>query len=69
VILLWAGLIVGASRRAITAISLVRRRAPAGLLEDGDRAAGVFSVLAAGFAVLLRFVVFLFRATTPRAAA
>ena len=29
------------------------------LLEDGDRAAGVFGVLATGFAVLLGFVVFL----------
>jgi hypothetical protein len=39
---------------------LVRRRAPAGSrFEDGDRAAGVFGVLATGFAVLLGFVVFL----------
>src|SRR4029077_13044497 len=39
---------------------LVRRRAPAGsYFEDGDRAAGVFGVLATGFAVLLGFVVFL----------
>jgi hypothetical protein len=39
---------------------LVRRRAHAGsYFEDGDRAAGVFGVLATGFAVLLGFVVFL----------
>src|SRR6478672_9011100 len=39
---------------------LVRRRAPAGShFQDGDRAAGVFGVLATGFAVLLGFVVFL----------
>jgi hypothetical protein len=45
---------------ATTAMLLVRRRAPAGsYFEDGDRAAGVFGVLATGFAVLLGFVVFL----------
>src|SRR6188508_1056065 len=39
---------------------LVRRRAPEGsYFEDGDRAAGVFGVLATGLAVLLGFVVFL----------
>jgi hypothetical protein len=59
--LLWAGLVVvGVAAVAITAMLLVRRRAPAGsYFEDGDRAAGVFGVLATGFAVLLGFVVFL----------
>ena len=59
--LLWAGLVVVAvTVVAITAMLLVRRRAPAGsYFEDGDRAAGVFGVLATGFAVLLGFVVFL----------
>ena len=59
--LLWAGLIVVVvTAIAITAMLLVRRRAPAGsYFEDGDRAAGVFGVLATGFAVLLGFVVFL----------
>jgi hypothetical protein len=59
--LLWAGLIVVVvAALAITAMLLVRRRAPAGsYFEDGDRAAGVFGVLATGFAVLLGFVVFL----------
>ena len=45
---------------AVTAMLLVRRRAPDGsYFDDGDRAAGVFGVLATGFAVLLGFVVFL----------
>jgi hypothetical protein len=59
--LVWAGLLVLAVMTVtITAMLLVRRRAPAGsYFEDGDRAAGVFGVLATGFAVLLGFVVFL----------
>jgi hypothetical protein len=45
---------------AIAAMLWVRRRAPDGsYFHDGDRAAGVFGVLATGFAVLLGFVVFL----------
>jgi hypothetical protein len=45
---------------AIAAMLLVRRGAPDGsYFNDGDRAAGVFGVLATGFAVLLGFVVFL----------
>jgi hypothetical protein len=59
--LFWAALVVAAvSAVATTAMLLVRRRAPKGrYFEDGDRAAGVFGVLATGFAVLLGFVVFL----------
>ena len=39
---------------------LVRRHAPEdGFFSDGDRAAGVFGVLATGFSVLLGFIVFL----------
>jgi hypothetical protein len=59
--LYWAALIVAAvSVVAITAMLLVRHGAPEGsYFEDGDRAAGVFGVLATGFAVLLGFVVFL----------
>jgi hypothetical protein len=59
--LVWAGFVVVAvTALAVTAMLLVRRRAPAGsYFEDGDRAAGVFGVLATGFAVLLGFVVFL----------
>ena len=45
---------------AVGAMLLVRRRAPEGsFFEDGDRASGVFGVLATGFSVLLGFVVFL----------
>jgi len=44
----------------ITAMLLVRRRAPEGsYFADGDRASGVFGVLATGFSVLLGFIVFL----------
>jgi hypothetical protein len=59
--LFWAALIVvTVAAVAVTAMLLVRRRAPEGsYFEDGDRAAGVFGVLATGFAVLLGFVVFL----------
>jgi hypothetical protein len=59
--LLWAGLIVVAvATVAISTMLFVRRTAPAGsYFEDGDRASGVFGVLATGFAVLLGFVVFL----------
>jgi len=45
---------------AVGAMLLMRRSAPAGgYYEDGDRAAGVFGVVATGFAVLAGFVVFL----------
>jgi hypothetical protein len=45
---------------AISAMLFVRRRAPEGsYFTDGDRASGVFGVLASGFAILLGFVVFL----------
>jgi hypothetical protein len=56
-----AALIVAATTAAaVAAMLLVRRRAPdGGYFNDGDRAAGVFGVLATGFAVLLGFVVFL----------
>jgi hypothetical protein len=56
-----SALIVAATTgAAVVAMLLVRRRAPdGGYFNDGDRAAGVFGVLATGFAVLLGFVVFL----------
>ena len=45
---------------AIVAMLAVRRRAPAGsYFADGDRASGVFGVIATGFSVLLGFIVFL----------
>jgi hypothetical protein len=54
------GVLVAATAVAIGAMLAVRRRAPdGGYFHDGDRAAGVFGVLATGFAVLLGFVVFL----------
>jgi hypothetical protein len=57
----WAALIViVVTAAAITAMLLVRRRAPEGSrFTDGDRASGVFGVLATGFSVLLGLVVFL----------
>ncbi len=45
---------------AVTVMLLVRRRAPEGsFFSDGDRASGVFGVLATGFSVLLGFIIFL----------
>src|SRR6185295_20163244 len=53
-------IVVAATGVAIVAMLWVRRRAPDGsYFHDGDRAAGVFGVLATGFSVLLGFVVFL----------
>jgi hypothetical protein len=59
--LLYGFLIVaGATAVAISAMLLVRRRAPEGsYFSDGDRASGVFGVLATGFSVLLGFIIFL----------
>ena len=59
--LVWPAIvIVVATSLAVTAMLLVRRRAPEGSrFQDGDRASGVFGVLATGFSVLLGFVVFL----------
>ena len=59
--LLWAGVIVVvAVASSIAAMLLVRRRAPEGsFFTDGDRASGVFGVLAGGFAIFAGFVIFL----------
>lgn len=59
--LLWSSLIiVGADALAIAAMLLVRQRAPEGsFFADGDRASGVFGVLATGFAIFAGFVIFL----------
>jgi hypothetical protein len=44
----------------ISAMLLVRRRAPEGsYFTDGDRASGVFGVLAGGFAIFAGFIIFL----------
>src|SRR5690242_20053413 len=59
---LFLGLLVVAASTAVamSALLLVRRHAPDGsYFVDGDRAAGVFGVLATGFAVLLGLVVVL----------
>ena len=59
--LVWAALILLAAVAAsVTVMLLVRRRAPAGSrFADGDRASGVFGVLATGFSVLVGFLIFL----------
>jgi hypothetical protein len=45
---------------AIFAMLVVRRRAPEGsYFTDGDRASGVFGVLATGFSLLIGFIIFL----------
>lgn len=58
---LWAALVVAtATAVAVAAMLLVRRGAPEGSrFTDGDRASGVFGVLATGFSVLLGLIVFL----------
>jgi hypothetical protein len=57
----WGFLITaGACTVTVAAMLLVRRRAPEGsFFADGDRASGVFGVLATGFSVLLGFIIFL----------
>jgi amino acid transporter len=59
--IVWAALVVvGVTAVAVAAMLLVRRQAPeGGYFTDGDRAAGVFGVLATGFSVLLGFLIFL----------
>ncbi len=55
-----AAIVAVATAVAVATMLVVRRRAPAGsYFADGDRAAGVFGVLATGFALLSGFVVFL----------
>ena len=52
--------VVVADAIAIAAMLLVRRRAPEGsYFTDGDRASGVFGMLATGFAIFAGFVIFL----------
>ncbi|KRF00259.1 hypothetical protein ASG88_12885 [Nocardioides sp. Soil777] len=56
------GLVVAVVATTITvaAMLVVRRRAPEGsYFTDGDRASGVFGVLATGFSILLGFIIFL----------
>jgi len=59
-VLLGIALVALADAIAIAAMLLVRRRAPEGsFFTDGDRASGVFGVLATGFAIFAGFVLFL----------
>jgi hypothetical protein len=59
--LVWTILILIAFNAAtIAAMLFVRRRAPeGGYFKDGDRASGVFGVLAGGFAIFAGFIIFL----------
>jgi hypothetical protein len=59
--LLWSIIIlIAANVATIAAMLLVRRRAPEGSrFKDGDRASGVFGVLAGGFAIFAGFIIFL----------
>jgi Protein of unknown function (DUF4239) len=59
--LLWSIVIlVVVDAATIAAMLLVRRRAPEGsYFTDGDRASGVFGVLAGGFAIFAGFIIFL----------
>jgi hypothetical protein len=53
-------IVIAVTAVAVAAMLLVRRSAPAGSrFQDGDRASGVFGVLATGFSVLLGFIIFL----------
>jgi hypothetical protein len=59
-IVLAALLVAAVTVITVTGMLLVRRRAPEGsYFTDGDRASGVFGVLATGFSVLLGFIIFL----------
>src|SRR3954453_23460230 len=52
--------VVATTGITVTVMLLARRRAPVGsYFTDGDRASGVFGVLATGFSVLLGFIIFL----------
>jgi hypothetical protein len=59
--LVWGALVVVAvTAVTVTVMLVVRRTAPEGsYFKDGDRASGVFGVLATGFSVLLGFIIFL----------
>jgi hypothetical protein len=54
------GILLAANAVTIAAMLLVRRGAPDGSrFADGDRASGVFGVLAGGFAIFAGFIIFL----------
>jgi hypothetical protein len=53
-------ILLAVNAATIGAMLLVRRRAPEGsYFKDGDRASGVFGVLAGGFAIFAGFIIFL----------
>jgi hypothetical protein len=53
-------ILIVANAATIGAMLFVRRRAPEGsYFKDGDRASGVFGVLAGGFAIFAGFIIFL----------
>jgi hypothetical protein len=59
-LLIAIGIVLVANLAAIAAMLLVRRGAPEGSrFKDGDRASGVFGVLAGGFAIFAGFIIFL----------
>lgn len=59
-IFLAAVVVLAVTAVTVTVMLLVRRGAPEGsYFSDGDRASGVFGVLATGFSVLLGFIIFL----------
>lgn len=59
-IVVGAAVLIVVTALTCTAMLFVRRRAPVGsFFTDGDRASGVFGVLATGFSVLLGFIIFL----------
>ena len=59
-LVLGALVVVAVTAVTVTVMLVVRRTAPDGsYFTDGDRASGVFGVLATGFSVLLGFIIFL----------
>ncbi len=59
-LLLSIGILLAVNVATIAAMLLVRRRAPEGsYFADGDRASGVFGLLAGGFAIFAGFIIFL----------
>src|SRR3954453_8927966 len=66
---LWTvGILIAANVAPLGAVLLVRRRAPEGsYFENGDRASGVFGVLAGGFAIFAGFIIFLAFSTYAQA--
>lgn len=59
-IVLTVGIVLVVTSITVASMLVVRRTAPEGsYFTDGDRASGVFGVLATGFSILLGFIIFL----------